>query len=79
MELDVVLGRGRCGAGREVGEEGDEVEEVEGLGDGQVEPRERVAPPLRPAARRRRRRLRRRRDLHFCSTTRNGSRFRRRK
>jgi hypothetical protein len=65
VELAVVLGRGRRGAGREVGEEGEEVEEVEGLRDGQVEPRERVAPPARAAARRRRRRLRRRRNLHF--------------
>jgi hypothetical protein len=51
--------------GREVGEEGDEVEEVEGLGDGRIEPWERVVPPRRPAARRWRRRLRCRRNLHF--------------
>ena len=79
MELPSVVGGERRAAGREVGEEGEEVEEVVGLGDGRVEPRERVVLPRRATARRRCRRLRRRRNLHFIrvkapSQYRNGSR-----
>jgi hypothetical protein len=65
VELAAIVGGERRATGSEVGEEGNEVEEVEGLGDGRVEPGERVVPPRRPAARRC---LRRRRNLHFISS-----------
>jgi hypothetical protein len=61
MELPSVVGGERRAADRKVREEGEEVQEVVGLRDGSVLPRERVALPRRAAACRWRRRLRRRR------------------